>query len=229
MTNKVADKVKAIVADNNTDIDSKMKKVEGIENKIKFSAFGKTKPSTKKWSDTGKCKQCRLPGCNPSPEAQLNKCSSCKTQDEKDGELIRRQSEKLELAINNIKARKLGRAGSVYKMKDEIVGHKKAKQEATAIRDPITNKLIVSKERIKEVTLQYVVDNLKGNEPDEEVREIVTLRREIQINKMQNKSDDSFELEEEDFDMVLDKFKRKPTKTYDFLVKAGVKYQAVIF
>ena len=54
-------------------------------------------------------------------------------------------------------------------MKDEIAGHKKAKQEATAIHDPKTNELVVSKERIKEVTLAYVVSNLKGNEPDEDV------------------------------------------------------------
>ena len=38
-------------------------------------------------------------------------------------------------------------------MKNKITGHKKAKQEASAIRDPKSGELIVSKERIKEVIL----------------------------------------------------------------------------
>ena len=240
LTDKAAEKVKAIAEDPNTNIESKMKKVESIENKIKFTAFGKTKPSTKKFVDSRKCKQCRLAGCHPDPEGsqeerstlsrvEHNKCDTCKTKDEKDKDLLKRQSEKLENAINRIKEKKLGRAGSVYKMKDEIAGHKKAKQEATAIHDPKTNELVVSKERIKEVTLEYVVNNLKGNEPDQDVIEMITQRRVIQLNKMKEKNGEAFELNEDDFDKVIEKFKSKPTKTYNFLIKTGEKYQAAIF
>ena len=75
---------------------------------------------------------------------------------------MKRQSERLEDAINKIKESKLGRAGSVYKMKNKITSHKKVKQEASAICDPKSGELIVSKERIKEVTLEYVVNNLTG-------------------------------------------------------------------
>ena len=64
-------------------------------------------------------------------------------------------------------------------MKDEIAGHKKAKQEATAVRDPKTGELIVSRERIKEVTLEYVINNLKGNEPEDEVKDMIDMRRNI--------------------------------------------------
>ena len=217
-----------------------MKKIESIENKIKFTAFGKTKPSTKKFEDSKKCKLCRLARYHPGPEGsqeerstqshiEHNKCDTCKTKDEKDKDLLKRQSEKLENAINRIKEKKLGRAGSVYKMKDQIAGHKKAKQEATAIRDPKTNELVVSKERIKEVTLEYVVNNLKGNEPDQDVIEMITQRRVIQLNKMKEKNCEAFELNEDDFDKVIEKFKSKPTKTYNFLIKTGEKYQAAIF
>ena len=90
-----------------------------------------------------------------------------------------------------LKKSKLGRAGSVYKMKNEIVGHKKVKQEATAVRDPKTNELIVSKEKIKEVTLDYMVNNLQGNKPDEEVKEMVEMRRKIQQEKMVMKGGDT--------------------------------------
>ena len=155
--------------------------------------------------------------CNSGPEASPiaseNKCMSCRTQDEKDESLLKRQTERLENAINRIKEKKLGRAGSIYKMKSEIAGHKKAKEEATAIRDPTTNELIVSKERIKEVTLEYVVNNLKGNTPDEAVEEMVMTRRNIQIEKMNDKSGETMDIDAEDFNNVIAKFKRKPTKT----------------
>ena len=89
----------------------------------------KTKQSTKKFTDTTKCKQCRLAGYHPGLErsqrekgtqnhAHNKKCRSCKTKEEKDEDLLKRQSEKLETAINKIKEKKHGRAGSVYKMKN---------------------------------------------------------------------------------------------------------------
>ena len=157
------------------------------------------------------------------------KCISCRSEDKKDEELLRRQSERLEKAINKIKESKLGRAGTVYKMKDEIAGHKKTKQEATAVCDPKTGELIVSKEKIKEVTLEYVIANLKGNEPDEEVKQMVELRRAIQLDKMNDNTGETFMLHEDDFERVLMKFKSKPTKTYDFLLKAGDKYKEAMF
>ena len=214
-------------------MNAKLIKVEKIEKKIKYIAFGKTKPSNKMFKDSKKCKQCRLLGCNPSPEGSLKtskpKCMACRTQDEKDENLLKRQADRLENAINNIKEKKLGRAGSIYKMKAEIVGHKKAQEEASAIRDPTSNELIVAKERINEVTLEYVVNNLKGNTPDEAVKDVIELRRSIQHEKMRDKSGETFDISKEDFDNVLAKFKRKPTKTYYFLIKSGIKYQEAIF
>ena len=97
-------------------------------------------------------------------------------------------------------------------MKDEIAGQKKAKQEATAVRDPRTGELTVSKERIKEVTLEYVVNNLKGNVPEEEVKEMVDMRRKIQLEKMNDKSGELCQIEKDDFETVLMKFKSKSKK-----------------
>ena len=127
LTNEAAEKVVAIAEGETIDIDSKMKKIEAIEKKIKFEAFGKTKPSSKKFADTKKCKHCRLLRCDPGAEAspaesrtqdnvKHSKCSSCKTQDEKDEDLLKRQCERLKNAINTIKESKLGRAGSIYKI-----------------------------------------------------------------------------------------------------------------
>ena len=54
-----------------------------------------------------------------------------------------------------IKESRQGRAGNIYKMRKEIAGSKKSKQEASAIRHPDTGELIVNKNKIKKVTLQY--------------------------------------------------------------------------
>ena len=62
-------------------------------------------------------------------------------------------------------------------MKSEIAGHKKAGTEASAIRDPKTNELIVKPEDIKKRKLQYCVENLKVNEPHEDVAEVVNTRK----------------------------------------------------
>ena len=91
------------------------------------------------------------------------------------------------------------------------------------------HELSVSKDMIKKVTLEYVVNNLEGNIPDKEVRDMVKLRRDIQLENMKDTSGESFEIDEDDFNNVLAKFKSKTTKTYDFLLKAGTKYQSALF
>ena len=58
---------------------------------------------------------------------------------------------------------------------------------------------------------------------------MITQRREIQLNKMKEGGGESFELKDDDFEKVIEKFKSKPTKTYAFWLKAGEKYQAAIF
>ena len=83
LTNEAADIVRAIAADINEDINTKKNRVEKIEKKIKFIAFGKTKPSTKKFQDSKKGKNCQVLRCNSGPEASPiaseYKCRSCRT------------------------------------------------------------------------------------------------------------------------------------------------------
>ena len=63
-TDIIADNIKNIVEDEK-DIDTVMKKIESIETKVKFKAFGKTKPV--------KVKRCG-PNCGTFP------CDDCMTQ-----------------------------------------------------------------------------------------------------------------------------------------------------
>jgi hypothetical protein len=59
--------------------------------------------------------------------------------------------------------------------------------EATAIVNPATNKLVVSRREIKEVTLKYCVDTLTSNEPEEAFVEEIEKKKEIVKNFMKLK------------------------------------------
>ena len=53
---------------------------------------------------------------------------------------------------------------------------------------------------------------------------MVRLRRYIQLENIKDKSGESFNIDEDEFNNVVAKFKTKTIITYDFLLKAGTKY-----
>ena len=220
-TNKIADKIQTIVEEEG-DINTVMKKLEAMETKIKFKAFGKTKQSVK---TNIKVKNCGPP-CSKS---SCKKCNNCKTQIQKDEETHERQAHKIEAAIQKIKDSKQGRVGNVFMIKKVIAGPKKTPQEAAAIKDPKTGQLIVCKEDIKRATLEYCTKNLENNQPDIEVKEAVIRRKIDQVIKMSDKSGEEFDVTLQDYEQVLAKFAKKETKTYDYILNAGEKYKLVIY
>ena len=114
-------------------------------------------------------------------------------------------------------------------MRDAINGPKKGGQEATAIRNPQNNELIVSNEEIKAVTLAYCVDNLTKQPEDISVRKGLELKRSLHELRMQEDDDEEFDIYEEDFQEVIKKFEKKKTKSYDFLLKAGNKFKESMY
>ena len=55
------------------------------------------------------------------------------------------------------------------------------------------------------------MDNLKGNEPHDDVKEMVNLRKEKQLKDMEEKTEDTFEINFDDFKGVIDTFVKKDT------------------
>ena len=138
LTDKAAAEVEEAI-DNESDINKVIKKIEGIETKIKFKAFGKTKVRENKVREDAKY----VDSCKSS------KCIKCKNQKEKDEELIDKRTKQIEEAVLKIKESKQGRAGNIFQMKKNIAGSKKSKQEAIAIRHPDSGETIVNKNEIK--------------------------------------------------------------------------------
>ena len=135
----------------------------------------------------------------------------------------------MEQEILKIKENRHGRVGQVFKMKENIAGQKKAGVEPHAVTDSKTGELMVANKDIKRVTLEYCVDNLRNREADPEAVHLVEQTRALVEEKLKYKKEDFLEVSKKDFEEVVKKFKSKQTKSYDFLIKSGVKYQEAIF
>ena len=92
-------------------------------------------------------------------------------------------------------------------MKELIGGSKKAGQQPTAIKDPVTNELIVSNDEIKKVILKYCVDTLQNNVPDVVVQNLINITKVLHEARMNEKVDCEMEIDEVDFEKVLRRFK----------------------
>ena len=62
--------------------------------------------------------------------------------------------------------------------KKKVIGGKKSKLVPTAILNPSTGKLALNKKEIREITLQYCINNLTSNKPEEEYREEIQNKKE---------------------------------------------------
>ena len=107
----VKEKSDSIIADKSLSIEMVDKKLEKIQTKIKFQSFGKTKPMT----DTLKKRR-----------MENKRISASRLADEEGQmkEILNKQNEAIEEAINKIKSGKFGRQVSVFKMKEIIGGSK---------------------------------------------------------------------------------------------------------
>ena len=177
-----------------------MKKVDKIQTKLKFTAFGETKPQTKR----SKKKQ---------------ESSTSKGESDEAKELLERQARRMEDHIQQVKKTEKGRVNKIFKMKDIVAGSKKAAPEAQAIKNPDTNDLVVSNSEIKRVTLKYCLKTLENNPPGEKVKELIEHKEELHRLRLEDRSKDrEFMITDEDFFMILHKFKSKRSATYDFIV-----------
>ena len=143
--------------------------------------------------------------------------------------LWRKQAEYIEEAINGIKTGKPGNITSVFKMQEIVAGPKKPKQEAHAVLDSNTGEVVVSNEEIKRVNLEHCLKVLKDKEPENEVKLLIKLESDLHNILMAETKDKDEEVSKEEYDKVVDKFKSKNKRSYDFLTKAGTLYKQAIY
>ena len=192
------------------------KKLEAIQNKIKYKAFGKTKPATER------AKKRRL--VNKAKPAQ-----GLDDEEERARSLLQEQSQLLANKINEIKEQRHGRVSNVFKMREEVSGGKKQSQEPHAVLDPKTKQTVFSAEEIKRVNLEHCVNVLSNNAPNPKVVALLNLESEVHDLMMEDTTDQETNITEDDFKETIAKLKKKNKKSYYFLIRAGKQFQDVIF
>ena len=215
MTNDAMEKMDEIIENKSLTIEEVKRKTDAIQTKIKFRAFGKGKPSTEK------ARTRRL--------ATKEKSAGELDRQVKEKALLSLQSKMMEDKINNVKSLKYGRASSVFKMREEVAGSKKQKQEPHAVIDPKTKKLVVSTDEIKRVNLEHCIKVLKNNIPKPEVEELLRFQSELHELMMEDTTDSETTISEEEFKVVVSKFQKKNKKSYYFLTRSGQDFQKSIY
>ena len=131
LTNKYSDLLEKVIGDKETDIEEKMVKFENIHNTIKYKSFGKVTIS-KKRSESERVDE--------DPVAM----------EEKAEQLYKEQEKRANDEIKEVKRKKLSKVGNVWEIRKRVIGGgRKAHHEATSIVNPVTGKLVVSKNQIK--------------------------------------------------------------------------------
>ena len=99
----------AIIENKSLSIEEVKKKIDALQTKIKFQAFGKTKPPTAKAKRRG---------------LEKGRKDSTGMDEEEAKKLLNYQSQVIEDEINKIKAAKQGRVTNVFKMREMVAGSK---------------------------------------------------------------------------------------------------------
>ena len=149
LTDDIAVDLERIIEDEDKDIDTVMRRIDALQEKEKFKAFGKSKMTFNKVKETK---------------------HNDKTEEDEAKELMRKQSEKMNADIKKVTASKLGRCGKVFKTRKVVAGPKKGGQEALAVKDSRSGELVVANSEIRRAGLEYCLDTLTYNKPTEKFK-----------------------------------------------------------
>jgi hypothetical protein len=208
LSNECADKLDEAIEDERKDVEEVMETFEKIHTKVKFRSFGKVNTAKKKAAKEDK------------PEDSKGQ----ETEEEKAKELLQKQVEDVEKEIEEIRRKKKGTVGTIYEVAKRVRGGKKVPMQPSAIQNPETGKLVVSRTQIKSVTLKYCKETLSNNPPKPGFERHADIQEELQKLRM-NATNGHFMANKELFEKVLNKFKSSSKHSYDFLTKAGGKFQ----
>ena len=121
-----------------------------------------------------------------------------------------------------------GRVGKVWEMKKRIIGGNKSCMEATAMINPATGKLAVTKEEVIKVSINSCKETLKNNEPKEEFKEEIE-RKKKEMKDYLNERGGQFKANKDTFENMLNKFRKSGKRNYDCITKESKGLQDAVF
>ena len=82
---------------------------------------------------------------------------------------------------------------------------------------------------ILSVGLILWLDTFKNKEPHENAKRLVEVKEAVHEARMKEEYEDDFEIDKDDFNEVLDRFKKKNKKSYDLITKCSESFQNSVF
>ena len=188
-----ADSIEKAVLDKDLTVEEVADKIEKIETKLKFQAFGKCSIKGRqgggfeKNSSLGE-EQVQAP--NPhsqgpsSRQEHLAPQPSNMAELRKMEEILSMQSLRLEKEIKQIKEGGRGRCGQIFKIAQMVQGPKKPGPEAHSVKDPKTGELVVLTKAIQEVFLKHCKGVLEANPVEEGFEQETEIKEKLNAIRM---------------------------------------------
>ena len=205
-----------------------VEKITTVMNKIKFQSFGKIKISNGAAKNRELDELYRLKS-KAIDEKNENEALALESKIREElVDLGRKEFEKKLKYLENIQKEKGGSA-AVFKLKEQIMGSKKAGQEAVCMEDPETGEIIVERGKLKEASVRYVANLLTNRDPKEEYKREFKIMEKLHDIRSMEQSSEEIKLTEEDFKNLLKHLSGKNKGKYQFIIKAGKSYQNLLF
>ena len=114
-------------------------------------------------------------------------------------------------------------------MAGTLGGSKKQREEAYAIIDPDSKEVVVATDQIKRVSLAHCVRVLQNKPVEPEAETWVKVESEMHEANRKDNTDHETNIDEDDFNLVMKKFKSKNKNAYNFPTKAKEAFQKSIY
>ena len=121
---------------------------------------------------------------------------------------------------------KKGTVGKIYEISRRVRQGKKLAMQPTAVSNPATGRLAVTRKEIKSCSLQYCKDTLKNNPAEPGFERLAEVKEKLQERRLLA-GNGHFMAGTELFEKVLKKFKLSGKKNYDFLNQPTIEQPTV--
>ena len=140
-------------------------------------------------------------------------------------DLIEKQSKMIDEEVVKIQKGNNGKVGQIFKIAKQLKGE--ATNQAHAIKDPETKRLVVEQSEIKSISLKFCKKVLERNEPKKEMEKMFEMRKTLNEERLSENVGEGFKASKDVYDQVLAKFKSNNKRSYDFGKVQGLHLPAV--
>jgi uncharacterized protein (DUF2267 family) len=79
------------------------------------------------------------------------------------------------------------------------------------------------------ISLEHCLETFKNKEPHEDAKKLEELKEAVHDARMRTECEDDFKIDKDDYEEVLDRFKKKNKKNYDLVTKSSESFKNSVF